>query len=387
MNTNLQVTCDIIHDNHLYAYADETSYIARTSEEYSLVGYGIFITPEKEINWLPDSSSRSCSSMHEDGKYSKCNLNNNFHATDDCHSVRSSVIEAINKNACGIFIFCYAFTNGKPTDEVKKDIWNKSLSWLYQTEFITSLFVEKRGIDISDQTFDVILLTLKNQLLYTRPDQEPNPIICKPLHKINNIRLEDKSCPGITIVDYLTWVYQRKISRLCANDFDKFKWTDNVTCDMHNISNGPSILSRYLGNYSKKIRYCYPFDHSTTSYDNYKIKSLNGLLASYLEIERIVGNVISYDSTILRHLGYDYNKYREYKETNHHYNIIIQACKIFLWSCDTLPVWHDIDKSNIPRWHLFLQLKYVALYLCKNNIEVKVHLAYLSRYRASYNSK
>ncbi len=388
-NSYIQPICDKVYTNHLYAYADETAYIAQTSEEYNLIGYGIFITPQKEITWLPNSNSRKCNGIHDYGKYLKCDLNNNFHATDDCFDVRIQIIDAINSNACGIFLFHYVKTKENVTDQIKKRLWDRLLTVLYieQAQPETSFYIENRN-DLTQQVINRIILTIKDAILYTHPNKEPKPFICKPFYKIEVIET-DKTSPGITIVDYLTWTCQRKIRNTEKNpSFDKFSWTDIITTDSESLTSSDfksGCLQRYLGNYGNNRHRSilnYPFMQSSININDYHQCNL---LMCYLKIKHIVESIITQKPTSLQHLNSEYEEYLENKRVKNYTNMIKQNCKIFLWTCDTLPIWQDFAITDIPKWKDFLQLKYVALYICKLD---HIELIYLCRWlmeSGSYN--
>ena len=338
----------------MYAYIDE-SYQAD-----QFIGYGMFVTPYEKIDWLPDTNILK----------NTRNKKSYFHATNDDDHVREMVIKTINENASGEFYFFYIKDPKASSESQKEQTLDELLAWVYLNQTpSTKLFIEQRT-DINQEKLQKIFMRTKDVLLNTTLNA---PFICKPLHYVNK-EVVDKSSPGITIVDYLAWTCDRKLNinlKIENKDhyFEAIKWnTDLPTGDVHPIVNGSGFIERHIGNYhNKDHQWNYPYNPLEIKLDDCRIEHPQLAIGHYNEIERLIEIIVNQKPPILGHLNDEFQKYFEYKNFQNHKDIIIQASKLFIWCCDTLPIWHDIEKNDIQRWKTFLQLKYLASWICYNS--------------------
>lgn len=352
----------------IYAYADETIFVANTETNELALGCGIFVTESKiEQSVIDDAILKLSEDNDFDSFKDKRTISRNyFHASEDSKNGHSYLCRAINENIKGVFDYTFINKiNLKDTTQkgFSESIFNRCLSHSTIELFLATdevfLVIENRN-EINEAT----LLNWKKQVYNMYEGTAYNLPTYKTFYPKLNISLKGKSEPGLQVVDFLMWAANRKKTinpdetwhrRLKYNTWFEYEDEGNQNRAKFHLNSTP--LDRDVHNdYPVKFK---------------KFEEWEDFLYAYIAIERFLVHIDKSDFTTQSiHLYDDFHNI-SMKLANDTYHLKSSDYKeigsTYLRLFDTLPIYRDVKDSDLDSWTILLNSKYLASMLVRND--------------------
>jgi hypothetical protein len=354
----------------IYAYVDETEFLYHKLDDNSFIGNGILVT-ETPIGKLiidealynlkidPDKNDRDIKTLQS----------GYFHASGDTKNAHSHLCNSINKHIKGVFRYSYF-----EQDKMKKLSKEQSVEALFLRTFKLNLLeffsynhkkihleVESRE-DLNTQKIKLLFNDLFDSLDKNAYDLASFITYYPEL----NVSLHDKTNPGIQVVDFILWAFNRSQKNDPNNiwkDRLKFKFSSN-----HREQDGPRSSGEYHLNIMPK------FD-GRLSYPPFKVEISNtteGFYSSYLLIECCVKFLGTIDIPIsLVHLKYRLDIFlKEVTNIDSKFEVITlqELARLFIRFFDSLPIYEALGNDQINEWKSILSAKKLAGLLLRTDL-------------------
>lgn len=352
----------------LYAYADETEFKRSEIDLMTIVGTGIFISDiEIDHTFIHEAMNE----LQNDEE--KCNNDiltlrrGYFHASEDSKNAHSYICRAINKNLSGCFRYSFY-------ERINQKYWEKYKS----TENLNRLTLGLSTLEFFDSKINKVVLTIENRNGFEKP---------AALQWINNwykqidliayahptfltyypdieIRINDKTCPGLQVTDFILWTLNRANKTNSDNTWKSrlnFKFYSDFS-EKNGVQSGGDY---HLNNFS--------IDNGINNYP-FKISEIetnDDFYNSYLIIEQTVRQLCKMNlPEHVWHLKSILTKINKSFDNN---EILTQEklslmVTIFIRFFDTLPIYDGIDDTDELKWSLILKAKKLAGLLLRNDL-------------------
>jgi hypothetical protein len=356
----------------IFVYADETEFKKDSQDLNTIIGSGILLCETPIINEIIHEALLNLENdlkndINKNKSDLKTILRKSFHASSDGPKAHHHILEIINKYVSGNFKYSNFekhLQNSWETIKSKEDTFRLTLG-LASLEFferpydkITFIIEERQKFNKEiankwiEEWYDDLDLHAYSQTLYLT------------YYPKIEIKLGNKTDPGLQIVDFLIWALNR--SKRTVPDT---KWIDLLKISFStdfSSEKGPQSGGKYCIN--KGIPHFGRLDYPI------KINEPNEaeFYQAYEIIEKTIRSLMLNIPNNIAHFQSSFDALNlKLNDSNHlfNYNTLKKIASLYIRIFDTLPVYESIKDSDVKSWDILLKSKKMAgLYLRRDLI-------------------